>query len=146
MILPTDHPRPPTRTFAGAIHPFQLSPELSAQIQATARRANVSLYMFLLTAFAILLHRYSGKKDILIGSPVAGRNQVETENLIGLFLNTIVLRANLDANPTVAELLKRIQQTTLDAFEHQHLPFEKLVEAMQLERNLSHNPSDSGDV
>lgn len=140
LDLPTDHPRPGTRTFSGSIHPFQLTPHLSQAIEQSARQANVTLYMYLLTAFQILLHRYTAKTDILIGSPVAGRTQPETEPLIGLFLNTLVIRANLADNPTVAQLLKQTQRTTLDAFEHQHVPFEKLVEALQLERLLSHNP------
>ncbi|MCP5094520.1 MAG: non-ribosomal peptide synthetase, partial [Chloroflexi bacterium] len=140
LELPTDRPRPPTRSFAGAIHAFELDEKLATAVYQTARKANVSLYMFLLTAFHILLYRYSGKTDILIGSPVAGRNQIETESLIGLFLNTIVIRGRMENNPAVQELLKQIRTTTLDAFEHQHVPFEKLVEAMQLERHLSHNP------
>ncbi|MEM7114297.1 MAG: amino acid adenylation domain-containing protein [Chloroflexota bacterium] len=140
LDLPTDRSRPPTRSFAGAIHGFELPSELTTAVLSAARQANVSLYMYLLTAFTILLHRYSNKHDILIGSPVAGRNQTETENLIGLFLNTIVIRAKLADNPTVADLLSQIRATTLDAFEQQHVPFEKLVEALQLERNLSHNP------
>ena len=96
--------------------------------------------MTLLAAFQTLLYRYTGQEDIVVGSPIAGRNRTEIEELIGFFVNTLVLRADLSGNPTFQELLARVRETALEAYAHQDLPFEKLVEELQPERSLSHSP------
>src|SRR5207302_4276400 len=99
-----------------------------------------TLFMTLLTAFKILLSRYSGSEDVVVGSPVAGRTRVETEAMIGFFVNTLVLRTSLAGNPTVREALQRVSQVTLDGFGHQELPFEKIVEELRPERNSTASP------
>ena len=96
--------------------------------------------MTLLSVFQTLLHRYSGQDDVIVGSPIAGRTRVETEGLIGFFVNNLVLRTDLSGNPTFRELLSRVREVTLGAYAHQDLPFEKLVEELQPQRDLSHNP------
>jgi natural product biosynthesis luciferase-like monooxygenase protein/amino acid adenylation domain-containing protein len=140
LDLPTDRPRPPTQTYRGATHRFALPPNLTAQLRQLSRKEDVTLFMLLLSAFQALLHHYTGQEDILIGSPIAGRTRVETENLIGLFLNSLVLRGDLTGNPTFRELLRRNRRVTLDAYAHQELPFERLVDALQPERDLSRAP------
>ena len=140
LEMPTDRPRPPIQTFRGACEFFELSRELSNALVALSRRENVTLFMTLLAAFKALLSRYTGQDDIVVGSPIAGRNHTETENLIGLFVNNLVLRTNLDGNPTFQEILRRLRQVTLDAFANQDVPFEKLVEELQPARNLSYSP------
>ncbi|MFN7945820.1 MAG: amino acid adenylation domain-containing protein [Blastocatellia bacterium] len=138
--LPTDRPRPAIQTYRGATHTFELSPQLSAQLNALSRREGVTLFMTLLAAFQTLLSRYAGQDDISIGTPIAGRNRQELEGLIGFFINTLVMRTDLSGNPTFRELLKRVRATTLGAYAHQELPFEMVVDALQPERNLSHTP------
>lgn len=140
LDLPTDRPHPPIRTHHGGNHTFYLSPSLSRSVQAATQKAGVTPFMFLLTAFQLLLQRYTAQDDIVVGTPIAGRNRSEIEGLIGFFVNTLVLRSNLANNPTVYELLQQIKQTTLSAYDHQDLPFEKLVEELQTERSLSHTP------
>ncbi|MCR8844949.1 amino acid adenylation domain-containing protein [Paenibacillus sp. SC116] len=140
LQLPTDRKRPPVQRFKGQEVYFQLDPKLSNEIIELCRRENVSLYMFLLTVFNTLLFRYSAQEDILIGSPIANRNVVETEALIGFFVNTIVMRTDLSGQPTFLELLQRVKQVALDNFMHQSVPFEKLIEAINPERTLSHSP------
>ena len=140
LDLPTDHPRPAAQSYRGAMHFFTLPAKLSADLKALARREDVTLFMLLLGAFQVLLHRYSGQEDIVVGTPIAGRTRVETENLIGFFLNILALRSDLSGEPTFCELLQRVRRTALDAFAHQDLPFEKLVDALQLERDLSRSP------
>lgn len=140
LDLPADRPRPARQTFAGACHTVLLAPELAAALERVARESNATPFMFLLAAFQVLLSRYSGSTDILVGCPAAGRSRLETEPLLGLFLNTLVLRTNLDGEPTFRELLGRVRETALGAYAHQDLPFEKLVEALQPERSLSHSP------
>ena len=105
-----------------------------------AQREGVTLYMLLLAAFQVLLSRYSGQEDIVVGSPIAGRNRAETEGLIGFFVNTLAMRTDLSGNPTFRELLGESKRTALSAYAHQDLPFEKLVEELQPERDLSQNP------
>ena len=138
--LPTDRPRPAMQTYRGATHTFELSPQLSSQLNALSRREGVTLFMTLLAAFQTLLARYTNQDDISIGTPIAGRNRQELEGLIGFFINTLVMRTDLSGNPTFRELLKRVRATTLGAYAHQELPFEMVVDALQPERNLSHTP------
>ena len=140
LDLPTDRPHPPIRTHSGGNHTVYLSPSLSQTVQKATQAAGVTPFMFLLTAFQLLLQRYTNQNDIVVGSPIAGRNRSEIEGLIGFFVNTLVLRTNLGDNPTIHDLLQQVKQTTLDAYDHQDLPFEKLVEELQSERSLSHTP------
>jgi natural product biosynthesis luciferase-like monooxygenase protein/amino acid adenylation domain-containing protein len=140
LDLPTDYPRPAVQTYRGATEPFRLSPDLTSQIKALARRENVTLYMLLLSAFQTLLHRYSGQEDILVGSPIAGRTRREVEGLIGLFLNTLIFRASVDGQMTFQQLLEQARKMALEAYAHQDLPFEKLVDSLHIERDLSRPP------
>lgn len=140
LDLSTDRPRPVVQTYCGATIHFALSATLSTELAQLSRKANVTPFMLLLAAFQTLLHRYSGQADILVGSPIAGRARVETEGLIGVFLNTLVLRGDLSGDPTFHELLQRIRQTALDAYAHQDVPFEKIAEAVQSNRDLSRSP------
>ncbi|MFN6513547.1 MAG: amino acid adenylation domain-containing protein [Nostoc sp. CreGUA01] len=140
LQLPTDRPRPTVTTFAGAKQYFTLSTTLTNALKQLSKQQDATLFMSLLAAFNILLYRYTHEEDILIGSPIANRNRAELEGMLGLFVNTLVLRNNLSGNPTFSELLHRIRQVTLDAYAHQDLPFEILVEELQPERDLSRNP------
>ncbi|MDM8557743.1 amino acid adenylation domain-containing protein [Candidatus Parabeggiatoa sp. HSG14] len=140
LELPTDHPRPPMQRFQGATYPLQLSTKLTAQLKSLSQQTGTTLFMTLLSAFATLLTRYTGSEDIVIGSPIANRTQSQTESLIGFFVNTLVLRIDLSNNPIFEALLKRVRTTALDAYAHQDIPFEQLVEELQPERNLSHTP------
>ncbi|MBW4673819.1 MAG: amino acid adenylation domain-containing protein [Desmonostoc geniculatum HA4340-LM1] len=140
LQLPTDRPRPTVTTFAGAKQYFTLSTALTNALKQLSQRQDATLFMSLLAAFNILLYRYTDQEDILIGSPIANRNRAELEGMLGLFVNTLVLRNNLSGNPTFCELLHRVRQVTLDAYAHQDLPFEMLVEELQPERDLSRNP------
>ncbi|MCK9620221.1 MAG: amino acid adenylation domain-containing protein [Methylobacter sp.] len=140
LELPTDRPRPAVPSFRGDIQPFSLSPELVAGLKDLSRRENVTLFMTLAAAFQVLLQRYSGQDDIVIGTPAAGRGRLELEGLIGFFVNTLVLRADLGGNPSFRELLAQVREVTLGAYAHQDLPFEKLVEALNLPRDRSRNP------
>ncbi|BAZ30180.1 non-ribosomal peptide synthase [Cylindrospermum sp. NIES-4074] len=140
LDLPTDKPRPAEQTFCGAWETFVLSEELSESLRQLSQKQGVTLFMTLLTAFNILLYCYTGQEDILIGSPIANRNRTEIEGLIGFFVNTLVLRTDISGNPSFRELLQRVRQVALDAYVHQDLPFERLVEELQPERHLSHSP------
>jgi amino acid adenylation domain-containing protein len=140
LELPTDKPRPPVQTYRGAHETLLLSESLSRSLKELSRREGATLFMTLLTAFSTLLSRYSGQADILIGTPIANRTRAETEELIGFFVNTLVLRTRLSGEPTFRELLKRVREAALGAYEHQDMPFEKLVEELQPERSLSHSP------
>jgi amino acid adenylation domain-containing protein len=140
LELPTDRPRPSGPTFHGAHHALTLPVELRDQLVKLSQREGVSLFMVLLAAFQALLAQYSGQDDIVVGSPIAGRNRLETENLIGHFINTLVLRTLLSGDPTFSELLGRVRDVALGAYAHQDTPFEKLVEELQPERNLSYTP------
>jgi hypothetical protein len=137
LELPTDHLRPPIQTFRGAREVVQLSRPLTAALTALSRREGVTLFMTLLTAFKVLLARYTGQDDILVGAPIAGRKWAETEHLLGFFLNTLVLRTDVSGNPTFRELLHRVREVCLSAYVHQDLPFEKLLEELQPQRDLS---------
>ena len=138
--LPIDKPRPPVQTYRGAFQPVQLSTELSAQLRELSRRHVSTLFMTLLAAFDLLLCRYAGQEQVLVGSPIANRNRYETEGLIGFFVNTLVLRGDVRGNPSFRELLRRVRETALAAYAHQDLPFEKLVEELQPERDMSRSP------
>jgi acyl carrier protein len=140
LALPSDRPRPAVQSYRGAHCQFALPAALTAALRQLAQREGATLFMVLLAAFQTLLQRYSGQEEIVVGTPVAGREQPETEALIGFFVNTIVLRGDLSGNPSFTELLRRVRETTLAAYAHQQLPFEKLVEALQPQRSLSHSP------
>jgi hypothetical protein len=140
LELPIDHPRAARQTFSGGTHYFELSTNLTKALKEISRQEDISLFMTLLTAFQILLHRYSGQDDILVGTPSANRNRPELENLIGVFINTLVLRTNLSGDPSFHALLKRVREVCLAAYAHQDLPFEKLVEELKPARDLSHTP------
>ncbi|MDF0674711.1 MAG: amino acid adenylation domain-containing protein [Nitrospira sp.] len=140
LELPTDRPRPTVQTYRGACCEFAVPGELVQQITGFSRRQGLTLYMTLLTAFTALLHHYSGRTSILVGSPVANRLRIEVEELIGLFVNTLVLRTDIPDNPRWIDLLDRVRKEVLDAQTHQDLPFEHLVDALRPERNLSHSP------
>jgi amino acid adenylation domain-containing protein len=140
LELPTDRPRPAAQTFRGRTLHFQLSADLSQQLKALSQKSGTTLFMTLLAAFATLLHRYSGQDDIVIGSPIANRHRSEVEPLIGCFINTLALRTRLAGNPSFSQLLQQVRETTLAAYDHQDLPFEKLVEELHPERSLSYSP------
>ena len=140
LSLPTDRPRPAVQTFVGAYQPFTLSAELTQKLTQLCQQQGVTLFMTLLAAFDTLLYRYSGQSDILVGTPIANRNHSEIEGLIGFFSNTLVMRSDLSENPSFSELLTQVRQTAMDAYAHQDLPFEMLVEALQPDRDLSHSP------
>ena len=140
LELPTDHPRPAVQTNRGAEHIFTCSPELTQALQALSKREGVTLFTTLLTAFQILLSRYSGQTDIIVGSPHANRNRVEIEELIGYFVNTLVLRADLSGNPDFRKALQQTKVVVSGAHGHQDLPFERLVDELKIERDLSRNP------
>ncbi len=140
LELPTDHPRPAVESHRGTSYSFTLPRELSDALRALSRREGVTLFTTLLAGFALLLSRYTGREDLLVGSPVANRNRAEIEGLVGCFVNTLVLRANLAGDPTLRDLLARVQEECLQAFSHQDLPFEKLVEELLPERDPSRNP------
>jgi amino acid adenylation domain-containing protein len=140
LELPTDKPRPPQQSFRGAMRSLLLPKPLTEALKTLSREEDVTLFMTLLAAFKTLLYRYTGQTDIVVGSPIANRNRMEIEGLIGFFVNTLVFRSQFSEILTFRELLAQIRQITLEAYTHQDLPFEKLVEELQLERNLSYNP------
>ncbi len=140
LDLPTDRPRPAVFTARGAVRPFALPDELSAALSRQSRAAGATLFMTLLAAFATLLARYTGRDDLAVGSPIANRNRRETEGLIGFFVNTLVLRIDLSGNPSFGGLLARVRSTALAAFAHQDLPFDRVVEEVQPERDRSRTP------
>ncbi|ARU62831.1 hypothetical protein CBW65_19015 [Tumebacillus avium] len=138
--LPTDRPRPTVQTQRGKLKMFTLEQELLVALQELSRREGATLYMTLLAAFQTLLHRYSGETDIIVGSPVAGRNHPAVEKLIGFFVNTLVLRSDLQGNPRFTDLLSRVRVTALEALAHGDVPFERLVEELQPERSPGISP------
>ncbi|MGR9074154.1 MAG: non-ribosomal peptide synthetase [Gammaproteobacteria bacterium] len=138
--LPTDRPRPASQSYRGARLPLAIPSELTAKLNGLARKNGATLFMILLGAFMILLHRLSGRCDIAVGTPIAGRNRQEIESLIGFFVNTLVLRGDLSGNPAFGELLARVRGVCLDAYEHQDIPFEKLVAELQPHRDMSRHP------
>ncbi|MEH2178695.1 amino acid adenylation domain-containing protein [Nostoc sp.] len=140
LQLPTDRPRPTVRTFQGATRSFILPKPLTEEIKNLSYREGVTLFMTLLTAFNTLLYCWTRQEDIIVGSPIANRTRTELEGLIGFFVSTLVLRTDMSNNPSFSELLGRVRDNTLEAYLHQDLPFEKLVEELQPERNPSYNP------
>jgi non-ribosomal peptide synthetase component F len=140
LNLPSDYPRPAVQSFKGAQQTLVMSQPLSDALKVLSRRFGVTLFMTLLAAFQLLLQRWAGHDDIVIGCPIAGRVRPELEELIGFFVNTLVLRTDLSGNPSFGELLKRVRKVALEAYAHQDLPFERLVEELQLERDPGRNP------
>jgi amino acid adenylation domain-containing protein len=140
LTLPTDKPRPAIQTFQGGVERFQLDQNVTQGLKKLGQDQVATLFMTLLAGFGVLLSRYSGQSDLMVGSPIANRNQAEIEPLIGFFANTLALRINLSENPSFLELLEQVKQTTLEGYAHQDLPFEMLVEKLQLDRDLSRNP------
>jgi len=140
LELSTDHPRPPIQTFRGSRHTFALPSNLTERVKTLSRQQGVTNFMFLVAAFKVLMHRYTDQDDIVVGTPIANRNRLEVESLIGFFANTLALRTDLSGNPTFIELLRRVREVCLAAYVHQDLPFERLVEELHLERDLSRNP------
>jgi amino acid adenylation domain-containing protein len=140
LDLPADRPRPPVQTHNGAECSLELNAELVDNLGQVGRKAGASLFMVLLAAFKLLLHRLSGQTDIVVGTPVSGRNRLELEGLVGFFINTLVLRTDLSDDPTFEALLERVRETALGAYAHQEMPFEKLVEALSPRRDLSRTP------
>lgn len=140
LKLPTDKPRPPVQSYKGAHETLLLSESLSRSLKELSRSEGATPFMTLLAAFSTLLCRYSGQRDILVGTPIANRNRAETESLIGFFVNTLIFRTRLSEQMTFRELLGQVRETALEAYAHQDLPFEKLVEELQPERSLSHSP------
>jgi len=140
LELPIDQPRPSVMSYRGASEAVSISAEVTEKLRALGQRNRTTLYMTLLAAFQVLLSRYSGQQDITVGSPVAGRRQSELEPLIGFFINTLVLRTELTGTLNFAELLQQVRETVLQAYAHQDVPFEKLVEVLQPERDLARTP------
>ena len=140
LELPMDHARPARQSYRGAAESIDLSLEVTKRIKEIGRERGATLFMTLLAAFKVLLWRYSGQQDLLVGTPIANRNRSETENLIGFFVNTLVLRTRIEPNTTFRKLLDHVRETTLGAYEHQDVPFEKLVAELHPERSLSRNP------
>ncbi|HEX8272559.1 MAG TPA: amino acid adenylation domain-containing protein, partial [Longimicrobiaceae bacterium] len=140
LELPADRPRPAAQGFRGATLPVALDAALAGRLNAVARGEGGTLFMALLAAFGVLLARYAGAEEVVVGTPIAGRTRRETEGLVGLFVNTLALRIGLSGDPAFTELLGRVRETVLGAHAHQELPFDRLVEELQVERSLSHGP------
>jgi len=140
LDLPLDHPRPAVQTFRGGAQRALVPAPLAAELRALTRREGASLFMTLLAGFAVLLHRFGGQEEVLMGVPIAGRHHREIEPLIGFFLNSLVLRSDLSGRPAFRELLRRVRRAALDAYAHQDVPFERLLQELQPERDLSRTP------
>ncbi|MBV9775316.1 MAG: amino acid adenylation domain-containing protein, partial [Gemmatimonadetes bacterium] len=140
LELPTDRPRSAVQTHRGAEERMDLSAALSERLHALGRGEGATLFMTLLAAWQVLLAKYAGSEDVVVGTPIAGRTRGEVEGLIGFFVNTLVLRTDLSGDPDFRETLRRVRETTLGAYEHQELPFERLVEELRPERDLGHSP------
>jgi amino acid adenylation domain-containing protein len=140
LELPADRPRPPVQSFHGARQPVVIPQELTESLRELGESQNATLFMTLLAAFEVLLFRHTGQDDIVVGVPITGRNNPELANLIGFFINSLPVRTDLSGNPTFRELLGRVREAALGAYEHQDLPFEKLVEVSQPERDTSYSP------
>ena len=140
LELPADRPRPLVRSTAGAVARFAVPAETAAGLRAVARDGGATMFMTLLAAFGVLLGRYSGQDDVVVGTPVANRNQAETEDLIGFFVNTLVMRTDLSGDPEFTGLLGRVREVALGGYAHQDLPFEQLVDALVTGRDRSRTP------
>ncbi len=140
LQLPTDRPRPPVQTTHGSRCALQLTPAFSDRLKAFGRAEGTTLFMVMLSAFQVLMHRYSGETDIAIGSAIANRNRSEVEHTIGFFANNLVLRADLNGDPTVRELMVRVRERALRAYAHQEMPFDMLVDELGTRRELDHSP------
>jgi len=140
LELPTDRPRPAVRTYQGASQRFILPEPVSRDLKHLCQSRGVTLFMAMLAAFEVLLYRYTGQADILVGTPIAGRNKIESEDLIGCFINTLVLRADFSQDLSFEDLLSHVREVVLDAYAHQDLPFEQLVDELDIKRGLSHTP------
>src|ERR1043165_23692 len=140
LELPADHPRPPEQSFRGTIRSLMLSPELSEALRELSRQEETTLFNVMLTGFKALLFRYTWQNDICIGTPIAGRDRIETEGLIGYFSNILVLRTRVLGELTFRTLLRQVHEVSLEAHAHQDVPFEKVVEALHPERNMSYSP------
>ena len=140
LELPADRPRPPVQSFHGARQPVVIPQEVTESLRELGESQNATLFMTLLAAFEVLLFRHTGQDDIVVGVPITGRNNPELANLIGFFINSLPVRTDLSGNPTFRELLGRVREAALGAYEHQDLPFEKLVEVSQPERDTSYSP------
>ena len=140
LELPADRPRPAVKSYSGGQRALTLPPELTERLEAFSRTRGATLFMTLLAAFKVLLHRYSGSEDILVGSPIANRTQAESEELVGFFVNTLVMRSTIERTQNFEAVLSQLRETALDAYAHQDLPFESLVTELQPERSLSHSP------
>jgi acyl carrier protein len=146
LQLPADHIRPAIQSSHGAVYEFSISNKIKKQLQAISLNNGASLYMTLLSVFKVLLYRYSGQQDICVGSPVANREQAEVAELIGFFVNTLALRSTVNADMSFTELLSTVKQTTLEAYEHQDVPFEKVVEAVVKRKRCRPQPAVPGIV
>ena len=154
LELPFDYARPARQSFRGDAEGIELNAKLTPRMKEIAREQGATLFMTLLAAFNVLLWRYTGQEDLSVGTPIANRTRAETENLIGFFVNTLVLRTKMNASSSFRDLLEQVRETTLGAYDHQDVPFEKLVEELQPERNLNRNPlfqvlfalQDSGEL
>ncbi len=140
LNLPTDYPRPPVQSTHGAEIEFTIDKGLLNELQQLSNQQGVTLFMTLLSGFKVLLHRYSGQQDIAVGVPIANRTRKEVEELVGFFVNILVLRSEVNSTARFTELLHQVKVTTLKGYEHQEVPFEKVVEAVVKERELSRNP------
>ena len=140
LELPTDRPRPRVVTYRGECHAVEVPKKLTNRLRDVGKQQGATLFMTVMAAFQTLLYRYSGQRDVSVGTPIARRNQPEVENLIGCFINSLVVRSDLGANPTFNALLDQVRKTCADAYGRQDVPFEKLVEELQPERDLSHSP------
>ena len=146
LTLPNAHPRPPLQSFSGSRSCLELSPSLYQALKKFSQQEGVTLFMTLLSVFGILLYRYTQEEEIVIGTPVAGRNRLETEPLIGVFVKTLVLRMSFAEQPTFREMVQRVRRVALEAYLHQDCPFSKIVEALQPERDLSYEPLFSASL
>ncbi|HLL47390.1 MAG TPA: condensation domain-containing protein, partial [Longimicrobiaceae bacterium] len=140
LELPADRPRPPVQSFRGARHELVLDAALAARLRELGRRQGATLFMTLLAAFDVLLARYTGEEDVVVGTPVAGRTRPELEGVVGFLVNTVALRTDCSGDPAFGELLARVREATLGAWEHRELPFDKLVEALAVPRDPGRNP------
>ncbi|MGD6828646.1 non-ribosomal peptide synthetase [Bacillus pumilus] len=140
LELPFDRPRPPVQTFNGATEQIVLEETLIRRLQALSKQQGTTLFMTMLSAYYVLLHKLSGQTDIIIGSPIAGRDAKQSENLVGMFVNTLALRQDISTADTFTDVMENVKKMTLKAFEHQHYPFDKLVDDLSLDRDLSRSP------